>query len=54
MYSTWVDNDHHNDANGRRIESASKKQPANRIQVYGNNNLESPKLILSRMVIKTK
>lgn len=33
MYSTWVDNDHNNTDAFRRIDSASKKAPGNRIQV---------------------
>lgn len=45
MYSTWVDNDQQNDAAGRRIESASKKLPSNRIQVYQHTDLEFPKSI---------
>lgn len=33
MNSTWVDNDHQNDNNQKRLDSATKKLNGNRIQV---------------------
>lgn len=39
MHSTWLDNDNSNENSKYRIESASKKAPTNRIQVYHPLNI---------------